>query len=465
MDCTHKTDYLDFLSRKSPKAISVGLDHVPQLADHLFPFQRDVTEFALRRGRCGMYLSTGLGKTAVALEYSKHAAAATNGRALILTPLAVAAQFAREGRRWGYDCRVIKDASQVADGINICNYDRLDKLDPDTFGSVVLDEASVLKSFGGVTQRAITAAFSGHRFRMAATATPAPNDHMELGTQSAFLGILDYREMLSRWFINDTSSASQKWRLKGHAHRDFYNWMASWSRMATLPSDLGYEDDGYILDPYVVIKHKAHAATVSARKGELFSNDASATTMFDVKRQTSAARADVIASLVNAESDQPWLVWCDTNDEADALMARIPDAIEVRGSHSSDVKEERLLSFVDGKSRVLITKASVAGWGLNFQHCARMAFVGRTFSYESYFQAVRRCWRFGQTRKVHVHLVVAQGEDQISRVLDRKASEHDEMRSAMADAMRRNTTKSSSRMVAYGARHIAELPAWLTNGK
>lgn len=455
-------EYCDFLASKALRPHATGLSRTPELAEWLFPFQRDVTAFALRQGRAGIFLGTGLGKTAIQLEYSKHAAEATNGRALILTPLAVAQQIQREGDKHGYDVQVIREQSEAREGINVCNYDRLDKLDPDAFGSVCLDEGSCIKAFGGATTRAITSAFAGHRFRVTATATPAPNDHMELGTQCQFLGVMDYREMLSRWFINDTSTASQKWRLKGHAVLDFWGWVASWSRMATLPSDLGHSDDGYILPPLKIIRHKAITAPLKPKAGELFAAQTSATTIFDAKRQTTDARADVVAALVHAEPAEQWVVWCDTDVEAKALMSRIPGAVEVRGAMKVEAKEEAIGAFLDGQARVLVTKPSVCGFGLNFQLCARTAFVGRTFSFESWYQAVRRFHRFGQTRSVHVHIVVADGEQQAEAAIARKEAEHERMRAEMAAAMRRELSMTSAAKTGYVPKHNARLPKWLS---
>lgn len=454
-------DYMTFLATKAPRAVATGIDagHLPA---HLFDFQAACVDFALRQGRAGIYLDTGLGKTAVQLEWARQAAGATNGRALILTPLAVARQIEREGAKFGYECRVIRDQSDVRDGINVCNYDRLDKLDMDAFGAVSLDEASILKSFTGKTTRALIAAMAGHRFKMAATATPAPNDHMELGQQSEFLGVMAGNEMLSRFFINDTSQASQQWRLKRHAEAEFWDWMASWSRMAQSPDDLGFDGSRFVLPPLEVIRHKAAGSNIKHESGSLFDVDVSATAVHDVKRQTAGARADSVAAMV-AGDPGAWVVWCDTDYEADALTARIPDAIEVRGSHPVDRKEAALAAFADGSARVIVTKPSVAGFGLNWQHCRNVAFAGRSFSYEAWYQAVRRCWRFGQKSTVRVHIVVAEGEDQIGRVIDRKADDHGRMKSAMAAAMKRAAWSSVRAKVPYDPRHEGRLPTWLAS--
>jgi hypothetical protein len=396
------------------------------------------------------------------LEFLKHAAEASNGRALMLVPLAVAGQANRRAERWGYEARIIRDMSHVGDGINVCNYDRLHLIDPDAFGAVALDESSILKSFTGKTTRILIDAFRSHRWKIAATATPAPNDHMELGQHAEFLDIMASNEMLSRWFINDTSKASQEWRLKGHAERDFWDWMASWSRCAEFPSDLGGDDAGYILPGLQVVRHKSAPVAIQGDDDDLFGQiKMSATSLHDVKRQTAQARADVVAGLVTAEPTETWLVWCDTDYEADALKAALPDALEVRGSHTADLKEERLNAFGTGQCRVLITKPTVAGFGLDWSHCARMAFVGRSYSYETWYQSVRRCLRYGQTREVVCHIAVAEGEDEIGRVVDRKRDDHGKMKAAMRAAMARSNIASREARVDYNPQHQGRLPSWL----
>ena len=454
-------DYAAFLARKAPRAIASGLTRLPDTPAHLKPFQADCVRFALLQGRAGLYLDTGLGKTRCQLEFLKHAAAATNGRSLIMTPLAVAKQIEREGSALGYECRVIREQSEARDGISIINYDRLDKIDPDAFGAVSLDESSILKNLTGITSRTLREAFRDHRFKMSASATPAPNDHMELGQQCDYLSIMSSNEMLSRFFINDTSKASQEWRLKGHAVDAFWDWMASWSRLAQLPSDLGHDDTGYILPPIDVRRHKTGAAVIKANDGDLFAADISATNMHQVKRQTAEARADIAGRLVAAEPGEPFVLWVDTDYEADAVRAACPDAIEVRGSMPIEKKEAAIDAFSTGQARVLITKPSVTGHGLNWQHCARTVFVGRSFSYESWYQAVRRFWRFGQARQVVVHIVVAEGEDQIGRVIARKAGDHDDMKTAMRAAMLRANGRASQVKVPYNPNHTGRLPQWL----
>jgi len=378
---------------------------------------------------------------------------------LILTPLAVARQIEREAHRFGYDARVIRDASGVGPGINICNYDRVELLDASAFGCVVLDESSILKSFMGKTSRNLIALFANTPYRLAATATPAPNDHIELGTHSEFLGVMPQHEMLVRWFLNDSADTGT-WRLKGHAVHAFWDWCASWAVMAETPDDLGFDGSRHILPPLEVHRHKV-AGEVKAEIGSLFAGDVSATSMHTVKRQTADARAVAAASLVRSD-DQPWLIWVDTDYEADAVLASMSEAVDVRGKMSAEAKERAISGFQDGSIRILIGKPSALGYGLNFQHCAAQIFIGRSFSYEAWYQAVRRCWRFGQIRPVHVHLMVAEGEDQIGRVLSRKADGHATMKQAMRDATRRATSITSAVRVPYAPRYMGTLPEWLS---
>ena len=460
---TTLTDYAAFLESKSIRAPLRGVATMPTLAPHLFPFQRAAVEFGLRAGSWGLFYDTGLGKTACELEWCQHAAEASNGRALILTPLAVARQIEAEGRRWGYEVRVIREQADAGDGINVCNYDRLEKLDPSAFGAVALDESSILKAFTGRTSRALIDAFAGHRWRMAATATPAPNDHMELGQHCEFLGIMPSNEMLMRWFISDQTEMG-RYRLKGHATRSFWDWMASWSRMAEHPRDMGDPIAGFDLPALEIHRHHATGVMVTM-PGELFAGLAvSATDMHAVKRQTATARAEVVAELVLANRE-PWIVWCDTDYEADALARSLAPAKEqvreVRGSHPLERKEAALDDFASGRARVIITKPAICGHGLNWQHAAHMVFVGRTFSYESYYQAVRRAWRFGQKRAVEVHLIVAAGEDSIGRVIDRKGTDHAKMKRDMTEAMRRAMSEEATTRQPYNPQHSGSLPRWM----
>jgi len=448
--------YEAFLASKRPRPQSYGVP-VDRLPEGLFEHQAHCAAFAIERGRAGIFLDTGLGKTLIELVFLDAAARATGRPALLLCPLAVAWQIVREAERFGIEARVIREQADAGPGVNVCNYDRLGKLDPEAFGAVALDEASILKSFTGKTTRALIEAFAGYRFRLTATATPAPNDHMELGQQSEFLGVMDSNEMLMRWFITDQTQMG-RYRLKGHGERDFYDWMASWSRMAESPEDLGFDGSRFKLPPLEIVYHRAETAAPIVTEG-LFASSASATEIHDIKRQTNEARAALAGELAMAEPG-PVIVWADTDYETDALRKELPQAVEVRGSQPIERKEELLQAFADGEVRILITKPVVAGYGLNFQHCARMIYAGRTFSYEQYYQSVRRCWRFGQTRPVKAHIITAEGETQVAHVIDRKSDDHKRMKRAMCEAMRRSMGGSDSTLREYVPTYKGRLPSW-----
>lgn len=430
-----RKDYLAFIAQKGSMTDARGAD-VSGSWSTLFEHQRRALEFSMAQGRAASFLDTGLGKSRVEAAFADEARRATGRPSLILTPLAVARQMQRECEAVGVDARVIREDADVWSGVNIANYERLDKLDVSRFGGVVLDESSILKSFSGPTKRALVDAFRETPFRLAATATPAPNDHMELGSHSEFLGYLGSMEMLCRWFVNDTSTASQDWRLKGHAEKDFWAWVASWARAASLPSDLGGDDTGFILPP---LSYEIHGVDVdlfaNAGDGALIRTiDYSATSIHKEKRLTMADRVARAAGIANGTAD-PVLVWCETNDESIALAKAIPDAVEVHGSMSVEAKEDGLDGFAIGKYRVLVSKPKLAGFGLNYQHCNTVVFSSVSHSYEQHYQAIRRSWRFGQKRPVTAHMVLAETERPIWANVQRKAADHDKMKKAMAVAM------------------------------
>lgn len=459
------SDYLQFIANKSPRAQTHGLDSMPAINPALFGYQRACVEYLLHIGSGGLFLDTGLGKTLCELEWCHHAANAENRIGLILTPLAVARQICDEGERFGYNVRVIREQSEVDEGINIANYDILHKLDPHSFGAVALDESSILKSFTGKTTRALIDAFASHRFKLSATATPAPNDHMELGQHAEFCNVMASNEMLSRFFINDTSTASQQWRLKKHGVNAFWDWMASWCRLAQMPSDLGFSDEGFLLPELRTSTHRAERGPPRISGGLFGDEDISATTMHRIKRHTAEHRASLATNFILSEPSEAWVVWVDTDYEADAVMAElkgIQGVVEVRGSMTPERKESNLAAFANGSARLLVTKPSICGFGLNWQHCARTVFVGRSFSYEAWYQAVRRFWRFGQKRSVQVHIIVAEGEDSIGRVIDRKANDHHTMKRAMREAMLRNNAMHSQVKLPYQPRHTGTLPKWIS---
>lgn len=461
--------YHALIARKRVEFEARGIDRWSDLHPSLFPHQRHGVEFALRTGCAALFYDTGLGKTAMALEWGQRIVEATNKPVLMLAPLAVGPQHVREAARLGISATVTRGGPPAGGAaIHVLNYDRLDKIDPADFGGVILDESSILKSFTGATTRALISGFAGTKYRLACTATPAPNDHTELGQHSSFLGVMDSPEMLSRWFLADQTQMG-RYRLKKPAIRNYWDWVASWARCVSKPSDLGFDDSGFILPKLTTVRHEIRADTsvnTGAEKdgqARLFRiPEMSATSIHREKRATLAQRADVIADVVGREPGEPWIVWCETNDESDELMARLSGlgAVEVRGNQSADEKEERLVSFSEGRARIIVTKPSIAGFGLNWQHCARMAFIGLSFSYESYYQAVRRSWRFGQKRPVTVHIACADTERSIYDTVTRKAGDHDTMKDAMAAAMAR-VSQGSKVYQDYDPRERAVIPAWM----
>lgn len=427
--------YEDFVAAKLSRVPPTGLATVPPLHPSLFPHQRDLVAWALRRGRAALFADTGLGKTAMQLEWARHVADAHAERlrrdVLILAPLAVAAQTAREAERLGMVVTVCRDGGDVQPGINVTNYERLHRFDTSRFAGVVLDESSIIKHHDAKTLRVLLDAFADTPFKLAATATPSPNDYAELGTHAEFLGICTRTEMLSEFFVHD-GGETQTWRLKGHARVAFWRWVASWAAMLRNPADLGYDGSAYVLPPLTVHQHTIAADAESVRASGLLFAEA-ARTLADqrtARRGTIDARVRACAEIVNAER-VPWVVWGDLNAETEALAKAIDGAVEVSGSDTTEEKEAALADFAAGRARVLVSKVSICGWGLNWQHANRMAFVGVTHSWEAYYQAIRRCWRFGQTRPVDVHVFASELEGAVVANLQRKERDA----SAMADAL------------------------------
>ena len=452
-------EYREFISGRATSLVPSGF--APKAINAKAKVhQAAVLEFALNLGRSAAFLDTGLGKSFIELEFARQCADETGKPSLILTPLAVAGQMVREGHKFGIDARQIRDQSEVGAGVMVANYERLPKIDPLAFGAIVLDESSILKSYAGRTRALIQDAFKDTAYKLAATATPSPNDHTELGNHAEFLGVMRQQEMLSKWFINDTSTASQDWRLKGHAAADFWAFVASWSRCATLPSDLGGDDDGYILPPIDERSHIVAADRMqNVEQGMLFRiPEMSATSFHEEKKLTLRQRCDLAAEL--ATHDKPVTVWCETNEESTYLTKAIDGAIEVRGDQDPDEKERRLLGFADGQYRAIVCKPKLAGFGVNWQHCAHAVFASISFSYEQHYQAKRRSHRFGQSQRVRNDVVMSDTEASIWDVINVKSGKHDEMKRRMAEAMRSAQSKASVR-VAYERPLDLAFPEWV----
>ena len=452
-------EYRNFIASRSTRSEKTGFAPKP-INTAAKTHQAAVLDFALNRGKSAAFLDTGLGKSFIELEFARQCAEYTIKPSLILTPLAVAGQMVREGRKFGIDARQIRDQSEVGAGVMVANYERLPKLDPTSFGAVILDESSILKSYAGKTRAIMQDAFRYTPFKLAATATPSPNDHTELGNHAEFLGVMRQQEMLSKWFINDTSTASQEWRLKGHAAKDFWRFVASWSRCATMPSDLGGDDTGYNLPPIDERLHIVAADRMeNVAQGMLFRiPEMSATSFHEEKRLTLRQRCERAAELAN--HDKPVTVWCETNEESAMLAKMVNGAIEVRGDLDPDEKERRLLAFADGEVRAIVTKPKLAGFGVNWQHCAHAVFASISFSYEQHYQAKRRSYRFGQAQIVRNDVVMSDTEASIWAIINAKSAKHDEMKRAMATAMRETQTEARVR-VTYDRPLDLAFPEWL----
>lgn len=428
-----ENNYEKFIEQKLTKVPPTGIDNANEiyLPDGLFDFQDAIVRWALRRGRCAIFADTGLGKSRMQVSWADAVHRKTGFDVLILAPLAVAAQTVEEGLKIGVKINHCRDGSDVKSGITITNYDRIHRFDTSRFGAVVLDESSVIKHHTSKTLKVLLDSFASTPFKLCATATPAPNDWTELGTHAEFLGICTQVEMLSEYFVHD-GGETQNWRIKGHARKKFWEWVASWSALVRNPSDIGFDGRMYELPTLNVYQHTART-DAKPEDGMLFALEANTLSERRSARRASLdGRVNECATMVNSSND-PWIIWCDLNAEGDALISAIPDAVEIRGSDDPDVKEKRLIDFANGNIRVLVTKPSIAGFGLNWQHCAKMAFVGVTDSWEAYYQAVRRCWRFGQKRNVDVHIFASDLEGAVISNLQRKERDAKEMSDALSE--------------------------------
>ena len=451
--------YASFLDRKVHVGADRGIDPVA-LPESLFDFQRAMVEWALLKGRAALFEDCGMGKTLQLLTWADNISQATGQRVLILSPLAVTAQTLREASRFGFtDIERSRDGASKA-RLVVTNYERLHLFRPDDFAGVVCDESSILKSFDGARRTEITAFMRKVPYRLLCTATAAPNDYTELGTSSEALGELGHVDMLHRFFVNDRNNnngrrmygEAPEWRFKGHAELPFWRWVCSWARALRAPSDLGFEDGAFVLPRLEVVTHDVEAAT--APEDRLFTVPvASLYEQRQERRRTLEERCEYVAGLV--DTDQPALAWCNLNAEGDLLEQLIPDAVQVSGADSDDAKEEKFLAFADGEIRVLITKPQIGAWGLNFQHCAHITFFP-SHSYEQYYQAVRRCWRFGQQRDVRVDVVLCEGERRILENLQRKARAAQDMFAALVAEM-----NNAQRITEQREETSVEVPTWL----
>lgn len=426
--------YQEFLAKKRMVDPMTGMIGAIELPSVMNPHQNDITAWALRRGRAAIFAGTGLGKTLMELVWAHRVAEYTGKPVLAFAPLAMSAQHIREGEKFGIGALLAKIQDDCRNGIFVTNYQKISHFDLPAFGGVVLDESSILKSTDGHYRTRLIDECAQIPFRLAATATPAPNDFMELGNHAEFLGVMSYTDMLATFFVHDGGD-TQKWRLKGHAENDFWKWMASWAVMIRKPSDLGYDDAGYDLPPLQQFQHTVGVEYApSMETGLLFPVEArSLQERISARRDTVNERVAMAASLT--PTDRPFVWWCNLNAESEALAKAIPGAVEVRGSDTEETKERKLIDFSEGRIRVLVTKPSICGFGMNWQHCADTGFVGLNDSFEQIYQAIRRFWRFGQTQPVNVHFIAAETEGAVVSNLRRKEMDADRMAASMVRHM------------------------------
>ncbi len=453
------SDYTNFLARKAIIDPMTGIENVPELPSCLFPHQRDIVAWALRRGRAALFAGTGLGKSLMELAWGQVVNAHTGKPILHLAPLAVSNQMVREAAKFGI-------SAHLGDGEGICitNYQKLDHFDLSRFGGIILDESSILKSTDGHYRTRLIEASQSIPFRLAATATPAPNDFMELGNHAEFLGIMSYTDMLATFFAHD-GGETQKWRLKGHAENDFWKWMASWAVMLRKPSDLGYPNDGYDLPPLNFVQHMVgieYAPNLDT--GMLFPMQAET-----LQERISARRATVEQRCAMAAQitpcDRPFVWWCNLNSEAEMLAKLIPGAVNLHGGLKDGDKERILIDFSEGRISHLVTKASLAGFGMNWQHCADTGFVGLNDSFEQFYQAVRRFWRFGQEKPVTCHIIASELEGATVANIKRKETDADRMAAAMvlhmADLSSAAVRGSVRETPNYNPQHPVIIPSFI----
>ena len=451
--------YAAFLDRKAQDASRSGFAPV-WIPDFLFGFQQHLCDWAIRKGKAAIFADCGMGKTPMQLVWAENVVRQTNKPVLILTPLAVAQQTIREAEKFGIECHRSHDG-KVYPGINVTNYERLHYFDPSDFAGAVCDESSAIKAFNGKRRAEVTHFLRKLPYRLLCTATAAPNDYIELGTSSEALGEMGQMDMLNRFFKNDVNTSSmkryhgvgQRWRFKGHAELPFWRWVCSWSRACRKPSDLGFDDNGFILPPLIEREH-----IVTARRladGMLFSLPATDwKEEREERRRTIEERCEKAAELVTGPG-QPAVVWCHLNSEGDLLARMIPDGRQIAGANSDEEKEEAYEAFSGGQLRVLIIKPKIGAWGLNWQHCNHVVTFA-SHSYEQYYQAIRRCWRFGQERRVTVDLIASEGEVGVKENMRRKSEAADRMFSMLVEHL-----GQAMRLQGVAFTEQMEVPAWL----
>ena len=458
--------YHEFLKTKEIKSESHGFEPKSD-NQRLFQYEKDIVRWALMKGRAAIFADCGLGKTAMQLQWGQEVADHENRPVLICAPLAVSRQTKNEGVKFGIEVNICRKQADVRQGVNITNYEMLQHFDASQFAGVVLDESSILKDSTSSTRKMLTDMFRNTPYRLCCTATPSPNDYMELGTHSDFLGVMNQPEMLSTFFCHDGGNTS-KWRLKGHAEQKFFEWVASWACCVTNPSDLGYDGSDFVLPPLRIVEHIVETAEKQDRDGQMLLFAETTQTLNErraARRDSLGDRVAEAARIANG-TDEQVLVWCDLNAESEALSQAIHGAVEVKGSQTPEYKESAMNGFTTGENRVLVSKPSIAGWGMNWQQCHEMIFVGLSDSFEAYYQAVRRCWRFGQTKPVTVHIVISDAEGCVKDNVERKQSDAKRLTAELVrhtkEILKAEIQKTTRMSETYITVERMEVPAWLS---
>ena len=422
-------DYKEFLALKEFTVKDSGFKFEGKLNPMLFPFQKDIVKWALRKGKAAIFADCGLGKSPIQLEWSKHVHDHTKGNILILAPLAVSKQTQREGVKFGIKVNICREQKDVKDGINITNYEMLEHFEADKFSGIVLDESSILKNYSGTIRNQIIDTFKNTPYKLACTATPSPNDYMELGNHSEFLDVMKRSSMLATFFTHDGSDTAN-WILRGYAEQKFWQWLAKWAVVIKNPADLGYEGKDFKLPKLNIQTYFVDSKNLDGYLIPMGANTLDERR--DARKSSIAERVDKCLDIIGKSKEQ-WLIWCDYNDEGDLAEKEIKDSVQVSGSDTDEHKEVSMLSFSDGKIDTLITKAKIAGFGMNWQNCHNVIFLGLSDSYEKYYQAVRRCWRFGQKKEVNVHIVLSDKEMTVLNNILRKEKDAENMSTNMLE--------------------------------
>lgn len=460
------SSYADFLAAKAVVDPMTGISDPGDMPADMMGHQADITRWALRRGRAAVFAGTGLGKTYMELKWADRVAQETNRPVLIYAPLAVTVQHKREADKWGVDAKIVRRNEDLRVGVNLANYGKLDHFDHSALGGISLDESSILKNYQGKTRTRLIEECQSIPYRLAATATPAPNDYMELGNHAEFLGVMSYTDMLATFFVHDGGD-TQKWRMKGHAENAFWQWMSSWAVMLRKPSDLGYSDEGYDLPKLHQIQHTVEVPYApNFEMGTLFPIQAGSMRERIGARKSSVDERVEFAAKITADvhKDEPFMWWCNLNTEADALVRAI-NGVQVTGSEPDEAKEEKIVDWIEGRIKRFVSKGSIMGFGLNFQHCRHTGMVGMNDSFEQIYQIVRRFWRFGQTREVYAHFIASELEGAVVANIRRKESDAERMAAGMvmhmADLSSVEIRGQKRDTAEYNPQMEMEIPSWI----